>query len=227
MTVKAVIFDLDNTLLDFMKMKDMAIEAGIDAMIEAGLHLQDRAKAVNRIKDIYEEKGWEYQQIFDDFILEVLGQLNYKILAAGIVGYRKAREASLALYPHVKMTLIELIKRGIKLAVISDAPSREAWLRICSLNLHYLFDVVVTLEDTRVRKPDPKPFLKALELLKLKPEETLMVGDWPQRDMVGAKKVGIKTIFARYGNRFGTKDSGADWEINEFSQILDIVNNLT
>jgi len=49
-----------------------------------------------------------------------------------------------------------------------------------------------------------------------------MVGDRPERDIKTAKKMGIKTIFARYGNH-SVKDSGADYEINSFDEILDIL----
>ncbi len=35
----------------------------------------------------------------------------------------------------------------------------------------------------------------------------------PERDIVGAKKIGMKTAFARYGDTFGTKNSGADWDL--------------
>jgi len=50
-----------------------------------------------------------------------------------------------------------------------------------------------------------------------------MVGDWPERDVVGAKQLGIRTIFARYGDTFGTKESGADWDINDVHEIVNIV----
>ena len=88
--IKAVIFDLDNTLLDFMRMKTMAIDAALNGMIEAGMIIQ-RSTARSKIIDIYESKGWEYQEVFDDFIRYELGHLDYKILASGIVSYRKAR----------------------------------------------------------------------------------------------------------------------------------------
>ncbi|GIS72317.1 MAG: hypothetical protein CM1200mP10_18940 [Candidatus Neomarinimicrobiota bacterium] len=66
----------------------------------------------------------------------------------------------------------------------------------------------------------------ALSQLKIDPEEALMVGDWPERDVVGAKKLGIRTIFARYGDSFGTVDSGADWDINDVYEIVGIVKEL-
>jgi len=223
--IKAVIFDLDNTLLDFMKMKEYAVKAAIAGMIEAGLDINPDESYENII-GIYEEKGWENQQVFNDFLNKTIGEVNNKYLAAGIVAYRRAREANLLLYPNVNHTLVELIKRGMKLAVVSDAPSREAWMRIYYLNLHHHFDVVLTFDDTNVRKPSPIPFEMALSQLNIDAEEALMVGDWPERDVVGAKKLGIRTIFARYGDAFGTVDSGADWDINDVYEIVGIVNEL-
>ena len=223
--IKAVIFDLDNTLLDFMKMKDYAVKAAIAGMIEAGLDI-DPDKSYETIIGIYEEEGWENQQVFNDFLNKTIGEVNNKYLAAVLVAYRRAREANLLLYPNVNHTLVELIKRGMKLAVVSDAPSREAWMRIYYLNLHHHFDVVLTFDDTNVRKPSPIPFEMALSQLNIDAEEALMVGDWPERDVVGAKKLGIRTIFARYGDTFGTVDSGANWDINDVYEIVGIVNEL-
>ena len=115
---------------------------------------------------------------------------------------------------------------GIQLSVVSDAPSREAWMRLYYLNLHHVFDPVLTFDDTGVRKPSPKPFEMALEIMKSTPDEVLMIGDWPERDVVGAKQIGIKTIFARYGDTFGTVDSGADWDVNDIYELVDIVKEL-
>lgn len=223
--LRAVIFDLDNTLIDFTAMKERAVESAVDAMIDAGLPM-DREEARRKIYAIYEREGIEYQRVFDDFLVQALGEIDYKVLASGIVAYRRAREASLVPYTHVAMTLVDLLKRGLRLAVVSDAPRREAWLRLCYLQLHHLFDLVITFDDTGHRKPSPVPFRRALSDLGVTPDQTLMVGDWPERDMVGAAKVGIRTVFARYGDTFGTQDSGADFEIDDICELLDIVDRL-
>ena len=220
--IRAIVFDLDNTLVDFMSMKKLAVKAAIDAMIDAGLPL-DRDDAEREIFAIYDREGIEYQRVLDDLLETRMGAVDHKILAAGIVAYRRAREAALVLYPHVTVTLMTLIKKGLKLAVVSDAPRREAWLRLCYLNLHHLFDVVVTHEDTGERKPAQAPFERVLELLGVAPEEALMVGDWPERDVVGAIQVGMRTAFARYGDTFGTVQTHADFEIRDVKELLGIV----
>ena len=65
--IKGVIFDLDNTLLDFMKMKEFAVKAAIKGMIEAGLMVNED-DSYNEIVAIYEKLGWENQKVFDVFI---------------------------------------------------------------------------------------------------------------------------------------------------------------
>ena len=65
--IKAVIFDLDNTLLDFVKMKQYAIRASLSAMVEAGLDI-DEEDAYSEIFKLYEKSGWENQTIFNDFL---------------------------------------------------------------------------------------------------------------------------------------------------------------
>ena len=221
--IKAVIFDLDNTLVDFMTMKRLAVNAAINSMIDAGLRLTP-AEAQARIDAIYKEKGIEFQNVFDHLLYDVFRKVDYKILSAGVIAYRRAREAALVPYPHVNMTLVALLKRGIKLAVVSDAPGREAWLRLCYLNFHQLIDHVVTFEDTGERKPSPAPFRRALDLLQVEPHETVMVGDWAERDVVGAANLGITTAFARYGDTFGTVESHADFDLNDVSELLDVID---
>jgi HAD superfamily hydrolase (TIGR02253 family) len=222
--IKGIIFDLDNTLVDFMKMKREAISAAIHSMIDAGLKLTSE-EVQERIDAIYKERGIEFQNVFDQLLYDVFQKVDYKILSAGIIAYRRAREAALVPYPHVNITLVELVKRGLRLAVVSDAPGREAWLRLCYLNFHHIFDYVVTFEDTGERKPSPGPFRKALERLSIEPREAIMVGDWAERDMVGAAAVGMITVFARYGDTFGTVETNANYEINDISELLAIVDS--
>jgi len=203
-------------------MKDAAILSAVDAMAEAGLAVE-KEDAVRAIKEIYGAKGYEYQEVFDDYLRGRSGRVDYKYLASAIVAYRRAKEASLMLYPRVNVTLMMLAKMGLKLGVVSDAPSREASLRLCYLNLHHLFDAVVTFDDTGVQKPAPEPFEKICNLLEIKPDEALMVGDWPEKDMVGARQVGMTTAFARYGDTLGVVEPGADYDLSDIYQLVDIV----
>ncbi len=223
--IRAIVFDLDNTLTDFMRMKEAAITAAIDGMIDAGFRISPAALR-ERVASVYDEKGLEFQRVFDELLEREFGEVDPKILASGIVAYRRARESALVPYPHAQMTLLELVRRGIKLGVVSDAPRLQVWLRLCGLGLQHVFDAVVTFDDTGERKPAPAPFREVLQRLGIEPREAMMIGDWAERDVVGAKGLGMKTVFARYGDTFDTKVSGADYDIDDLLELVRIVDTL-
>jgi len=218
--IKAILFDIDNTLIDFMTMKQKSCETAVDAMISSGLKIE-KEKAMQEVYQIYDKKGLEYQQVFQEFIKKVNGSIDYKILANGIIAYRKIKETYLVPYSNVHSTLIELSKK-YKLGVISDAPRIQAWIRLVSMKIDPFFRVVITAADVRKQKTHFAPFKAALKQLKVKPEEALMVGDRIQRDIETAKKLGIRTCFAKYGETKPSPNgsSGADFEIKDIKEIL-------
>ena len=220
--VKAIIFDLDNTLIDFTKMKKEATEAAIEAMIDAGLKIEKK-KALRMINRLYEKYGIEYQKVFDKLLWKIVGKVDKKILAAGVVAYRKVKEGYVEPYPNVIPTLIELIRRGYKLGIISDAPAFQAWSRLAGMKLMHFFDFVIAFEETKRRKPNQLPFKLAVKKLKLKPNEIMMVGDDPRRDIAGAKKIGMVTVLAKYGQIFKARVK-PDFEINDISELLKILD---
>ena len=50
--------------------------------------------------------------------------------------------------------------------------------------------------------------------------------DVDETDVIGAKKLGMKTVFAKYGDTFETCQSGADHDINDIKEIISILNNI-
>jgi putative hydrolase of the HAD superfamily len=229
--IKAVIFDLDNTLVDFMKVKRRSVEAAAEAMVDAGFKTTSK-KTLERIYKMYDREGIEDQRVFDKLLVEEYGEIDYRILAAGILAYRKAKEGSMFLYPHVRRTLTELVRHGIKLAIVSDAPRLSAWMRLVGFGIEPYFDVVVSYDDTGFRKPNPAPFRRALEKMKVEPEEAIMIGDWVERDMVGAKALGMTTVLARYGDSFDTKNTktkvaDVDHAIDDIEELIEIVKKLS
>lgn len=216
-------FDLDNTLVDFMRMKQLCSEAAIHAMIDAGLQMR-KDKALRLLFKMYWKHGIEDQRIFERFLRATIGKVDYKILASGIVAYRKVKAGHLVPYPHVRETLIKLKEKGLLLGIVSDAPRLQAWLRLAELNLGEFFDFVIALEDTGQKKPSKLPFKAAIKKLSLLPAEILFVGDNPARDIRGAKSVGMQTALAAYGLVTGSpKKSGADFVLRDIKNLLKIV----
>ncbi len=227
--IKAVVFDLDNTLIDFMKMKTLASESAISAMKDAGLEI-DYQKGLRILKELFKEYGIENQRIFNIFLEKVLGKVDYKILSAGIVSYRKVKESFIEPYPNVIPTLIELIKRGYILGIVSDASRIQAWTRLCGMKLQHFFDFVITLDDTGVMKPDKRVFDTVKRKLNLRGDEIVFVGDDLVKDINGGNKAGFKTVFAKYGHvktKIGIKHPNKkikpDYTIKDIKDILDIL----
>lgn len=230
--IDAVIFDLDNTLTDFMRAKERSIAEAVDAMIDAGLPVQ-RQKAIDDIFAIYKAKGIEHQRVFNLYLEQTIDRVDDRILAAAVVAYRRARDSSLVLYPHCQLVLNRLIKQGYKVAVVSDAPRFEAWLRLTALGLQHTFDLVLTFDDTGAHKPDPKPFRMALEKLGVPPERAVIMGDWRERDILGGRNAGLHTVYARYGDqysKYATKSDAPtpepDFVAEDMLQLLDILDRL-
>lgn len=227
--IDAVIFDLDNTLTDFMKAKEESIAAAVDAMIDAGLRL-GRREAIDAIFAIYRDKGIEHQRVFNFFLEQAMGRTDDRVLAAAVIAYRRARDASLVTYPHAKLVLNRLAKDGYKLAVVSDAPRFEAWLRLTALGLQHTFDLVLTFDDTGHRKPAPEPFRMALEQLGVEPARAVVIGDWMERDILGGRNAGLHTVYARYGDqysKYADKVAGPgpepDYVVDDLLQLLDVL----
>ncbi|MBU0662480.1 MAG: HAD-IIIA family hydrolase [Candidatus Diapherotrites archaeon] len=219
---RAILFDLDNTLIDFMRMKRASCEAAISAMVDAGLQIEKDA-AYKELFSLYDVHGIEDQRIFQKFLGKVAGGIDYKILASGITAYRRAQTGVLEPYPHVRSTLLRLKERGIKLGIVSDAPRLRAWIRLSEMNLADFFDVVVTLGDTKRRKPSRLPFDAALKQMGMAADEILFVGDNPERDIAGAKRAGMKAALAKYGQTFDVKGPEPDYILKDIADLLEIV----
>jgi HAD superfamily hydrolase (TIGR02253 family) len=218
--VKAIIFDLDNTLIDFMTMKKAASTAAANAMIEAGLkdHPEDLVK---RLFSFYLDHGIESDDAFEQYLLQEYKAVDYRVLAAAVNAYLKEKYLHLKPYPGVVETLRELKQQGFKLGIVSDGVRLKAWMRLNEAGLDSYFDVVVTYEDTGKQKPAKEPFLRVCDELEVIPEECLMVGDWPERDVQGGRSVGMKTCLATYGQ---LRPGKADYQIESFANLLDVVD---
>jgi phosphoglycolate phosphatase len=125
-------------------------------------------------------------------------------------------------YPGVEMTLRELSARGIRLAVCTnkaDAPTR---LLLDAVGLADYFPVVVG-GDVPHRKPDARHILAALAPCGVEPAESLMVGDSPN-DAMAARAAGLSLVLVDYGyTHIPARDLGADAVISDFARLRELV----
>ncbi|MFA5237507.1 MAG: HAD-IA family hydrolase, partial [Methanoregula sp.] len=132
-------------------------------------------------------------------------------------------------YPGVTKTLRAIREMGFATAVVTDAEKADASLRLGRCGLSSFFDCMVTFDLIGVKKPAPEPFLAALGTIRAPAEESVFIGDSPRRDIEPCKKLGIRTVYARYGDRFSkTRDyAGADFVIDRMDELPDILHSMS
>jgi len=221
--IEAILFDLDNTLIDFLKFKRETSRAVARAMVTHGLP-DNEENIYKKIFETYDKYGIEYNKTFYRVIKQYNLNINKseKIQQSAIVSYLKRKFDVLTTYPNVLPTL-ETLKKTYKLGVVTDAPRNKAWMRLVLSSLDNKFEVVVTFDDTNHSKPSSLPFKKALEKLGVKSEQVLFVGDNPGKDIIGAKNLGMKTCLAKYGLWDNSSNFKADYEINNFKDLLKVI----
>lgn len=124
------------------------------------------------------------------------------------------------LYPEEAETLLRLKERGIKFAVVTNKPQR-ATENVCAKYLGgFGFDHISGQSEAFPLKPDPASTLGAVQILGLKREECLFVGDG-ETDVRTARAAGIKCLSALWGYRSEAqlKKAGAECFIHRFSDI--------
>lgn len=117
--------------------------------------------------------------------------------------YRGVSTKRLQLYPAVKMVLDEL-RRRYRLALVSDAQPCFALPEIQAVGLNGYFDPIIISARYGFRKPDRRLIEKALDILQLTPAEVIYAGNDMFRDIYGASRLGIRTIFvdSNQGTKF-------------------------
>jgi putative hydrolase of the HAD superfamily len=192
--VKAVLFDIDDTLFDTTTLAKMARVNAVKAMVESGLPIHDVQRGYKPLVKIVEEYGANYDQHFDR-LLEVFGhKQDPKVIAAGIVAYHDTKLAYLKPDPDVIPTLIALRDKGCKIGIVSNGRSVKQWEKIIRLGLQHFFHKVVISEEVGVEKPESKIFDIALKKLHVNADEAVYVGDTLETDVFGANKAGLVSV---------------------------------
>ncbi len=110
--------------------------------------------------------------------------------------------------------LSHIKKGGFKAGLISNSTQAIAASILSRFKLYKFFDVVMTAEDVKHGKPSPEMVLKACKILKVKPENAILIGD-TRNDMIAGKRAGCTTV--------GYKIKG-DFQIDNLNHITNYLN---
>jgi HAD superfamily hydrolase (TIGR01549 family) len=219
-SVRAILFDADNTLYDYKGAQLSACEAVI-AYTGVG-----SAKNLNSYF------------LLNPFHCENCLIIAYYLHDIGIFDDETVRNAG-TIYDRIKCeeticfdgvyeTLKELRNREIPLGIVSNARSRDICPCLERNSIRKFFQVIVTPDEIDAKKPSLRPFERALSLLSAEPEHSLMIGDHRANDLIPAKKLGMRTILFNFekGNGSGSPSGSqdVDYSIGHFRSILSILD---
>lgn len=215
--ITSLLFDMDNTLFDLVFAKTRACGE------------VTRRLGVGTAGDLFsyflrKQGGFEDPGNIRDFMMDH-SCFDPDLYLECVSLYHDEKLRYLAPYPGVEDTLSLLKASGFRTSIVTDARLPDTSLRLGRTGLARFFDHVVTHEMTGAHKPSTLPFLCALVRLNATAKETVLVGDSPRRDIAPGVVLGMRTVYARYGDRFSrpTRDGGADHAIDSFPELLDIV----
>ncbi len=210
--MEAVFFDIDGTLLTEMPLIELFLPQVYELISRRTGLSKDAARErflaeIFSRRDTYDWHDWNF--FFKLFDLD----MDYAELM-------KRYPHKLRVYPDTVPTLEWLKGEGYRLGVITSGPAYQG-LKLELVGLRDYFDVIVTREDVKAIKPEPKIFLHALEGLGVRPGEALMVGDSLSQDVYGAKNVGMTAVWI---NRDGEPGYHmADYEIRTLHELRKIL----
>lgn len=212
--IKAYIFDLDYILFN----EDLYYFVVFEKM-STFLNLDN--EKLNLMKKIYIENKLISKDILGD-ILKGLSLFTPQLQEKFFEFYKSVYKP-LSLYEDSKEVVPILRKRNYKLGIITNGTFEAQKNKIKCLGIERLFDEILYAREfgKRYEKPHVKPFIEICKRLKIKPYQSVYIGDNPVIDFVGAKKVGFVTIRVLRGayKEFKSKPY-VDYEINNLYELL-------
>ncbi len=236
---QGIIFDINGTLIDIQT------EEGNEEIYRAishfltyqgiYLHRWEVKDAYYKIMDKQRISGVEEYPEFDTVEVwrEIMSQYSGSTLLSSdklkqiprflAEVYRGISRLRLQLYPDVKAVLDELLSR-FRLTAVSDAQSVWAMPEMRAVGIESYFNPVIISGDFGFRKPDKRLFEAALLGLSLEAKDVIFVGNDMYRDIFGARRLGMKTVF--FSSNQGRKEMDGvkpDYVIYQFAELRNAI----
>ena len=200
MAIKAVLFDMGNTLVDSRSvsetmtiiLRDKGHSINPDDLKKALILGHDKLEYHEQKGEYHNCSAEDFYTMWNHLILTELGIDDPEKLLARHIYNAWFEKLHIFLLPGAEELLRELKRRKIKIGIITNGFRDEVEEVFTGLPIKPdYFDIVVGCNTTGLAKPDPRPFQYALDKLGLLPEETIFVGDSYKKDYLGAKGVGM------------------------------------
>jgi HAD superfamily hydrolase (TIGR01549 family) len=231
MHYEAIIFDLDNTLLNFELCERQAILGTLEACaISLDLHGITETIFL-QIYETYNSQYWRQRDVFTPSELikmsyeSTLAELNIKTEKISHLGqiFWEIFNHSSVLEPNV-YEVLTVLARSYRLAVISNGFVSAQLPRMQAAGIAHFFEEVVVSEAIGFAKPSPEIFHHTLSRLDLTPAQVLYVGDSLNHDYAGAIQVKMDFCYYNRKNQILPQEFKPKFMINELLKLLKLVN---
>lgn len=215
--IKAVLFDLDGTLLDRDASVYRFIENQYDRWFESLGHIP-KMDYINRFIELdhhgYVWKDKVYQAMVVEFNLSPLS--SEELFKDFLVFFKK----SVVSFPNLVNTLDALQQQSIPLGMITNGKTQFQRNNIEALGIKHFFETILISEEEGIKKPDPAIFHKAARQLNVPIEECLFVGDHPVNDVKGARNAGLLSAWKRTDYY---EDADAHFVIDDLYELVRVI----
>ena len=218
--IKAVLFDLDGTLLNRDASVDSFINSQYERLNQWMAHIP-KEQYVSRFIELdcqgYVWKDKVYQQMITEFT--IMGLTWEQLLQDYLYHFKE----HCVPFPNLIEMLTSLANQSIVLGIISNGKERFQMDNIMALGIKEYFETVLISEKEGIKKPDPRIFNKALEQLNVFANESIFVGDHPGNDVLASQDVGMLAILKKDSQ---WKDVNADFIVHDLLEIPKVVESL-
>lgn len=217
---KAVIFDLDQTLLDRTTslIKFLTWQVNFFQLVPA----DDREKFIQRFLELDDNgKVWK-DRVYENLIQEFSIQHHSKeiLLTSYINDFNKFS----CCFEHVENIIIQLKQQGYLIGLISNGRTPFQEHNFYALGITEYFSSIIISEAVGLRKLDPAIFLLSCQQLGVHPQDCIFVGDNELADIQGAQGVGMKTIFFHPDPAISS--ATADQNLHDFKNFIEALKGL-
>jgi putative hydrolase of the HAD superfamily len=232
-TLRAVLFDIDDTLFGTTEFARLARKNAVTAMCEAGLNLPVQA-VEQELSEVIAEFSSNYSKHFDKLLVRLGTPLRDDatpaiVVAAGVCAYHDTKFRSFEPFPDVLPLLADLQSADVITGIITHGWTEKQAEKLVRLGVipYINKDAIFISDEIGISKPNPKLYETALNRLGLQAAEVMFVGDSPAHDVAPAKSLGMITTFASRASKWTPSDESqqADHEIEDFEQLRAILRD--
>ena len=201
--IKAIIFDLDDTLYDYSGCHEKAMESlkkyCMDRFLLTEQGFRDRYSVSKKIvkQKLGNNASSHNRMLYAQVFLELSGVKPCDNALALYDIYWNTMLKEMKTFDYVIPFFEKLSNVGIKIAVLTDLTVHIQHRKLVKLGLTNYVDVLVTSEEAGCEKPGKQMFDLVLEKLAMQPDQVIMIGDSYEKDIRGAEKEGIRSVLFR------------------------------